>query len=125
MFSLLVDGLESRPTPPSGVKRQASVAKSNLDRVYREKQHLQNVVQSLRHYFLKLQVSTMDLWQKRMRGGKDCFRNRKSLRRNQNITSLAREIERTATKDKLYHFSTPGGQYNETEEKLRESELLH
>ena len=113
MFSLLGDGLKSRPTPPPGacnLKRQASVAKSNLDRVYREKQHLQNEVQSLRHYFLKLQVSTMDLWEKRMRGGKDCFRNRKSLRRNQNITSLAREIERTATKDKLYHFLTPGGQ---------------
>ena len=113
MFSLLGDGLKSRLTPPLGacnLKRQASVAKSNLDRVYREKQHLQNEVQSLRHYFLKRQVSAMDLWEKRSRGGKDCFRNRKSLRRNQNITSLAREIERTATKDKLYHFSTPGGQ---------------
>ena len=113
MFSLLGDGLKSRPTPPPGawnLKRQASVAKSDLDRVYREKQHLQNVVQSLRHYFLKRQVSAMDLWEKRSRGGKDCFRNRKSLRRNPNITSLAREIERTATKDKLYHFSTPGSQ---------------
>ena len=109
MFSLLGDGLESRPSkPPPGariLKRQASVVKSNLDRVYREKQHLQNEVDSLRRYFLKRRDSALDLRKKRSRGRKD--RIRKSFRRNQNITSLAREIGRTATKEKRYHFSTP------------------
>lgn len=56
MFSFLGDELESRPRkPPPGariIKRQALDVNSNPDRVYREKQYLQNKVESLPRYLM-------------------------------------------------------------------------
>lgn len=63
---------ESRPRKPAPgermLKRQASTVKSNLDRVCREKQHLQDEVESLRRYLLKRRDSAMDTRIKRSHG---------------------------------------------------------
>lgn len=65
-------GVESRSRkPPPGermLKRQASTVKSNLDRVCREKQHLQDEVESLRRYLLKRRDSAMEVKKRRSHG---------------------------------------------------------
>lgn len=124
------DDSESRPSkPPPGariLKRQASVVKSNLDRVCREKLHLQNEVESLRRYLLKRRDSAMDLRRKRSRG---------SLRKD-TASELENHLEGIKTLQALLGksdeqlrqtneiISRLEAVNNETEEKLRESELL-
>lgn len=124
------DGSESRPSkPPPGariLKRQASTVKSNLDRVSREKQHLQDEVESLRRYLLKRRDSAMDLTKKRSRG---------SLKRD-TASEVESHLEGIKTLQALLGksdeqlrqsneiISRLEAVNDETEEKLREYELL-
>lgn len=123
------NGVESRLwKPPPGerlLKRQASTVKSNLDRVCREKQHLQAEVESLRRYLLKRRDSAMEIRKKPSHG---------SLKRAaaevenhlEGIKTL--QILLTKSDEQLRQsneiISRLEAVNDETEEKLRDAEVL-
>lgn len=130
LFFIAADGLETRPSkPPPGarmLKRQASTVKSNLDRVCREKQHLQDEVESLRRYLLKRRDSAMDLRKKRSRGS---FRKDTASEVENHLEGiktlqalLGKSDDQLRQSNEI--ISRLEAVNDETEEKLRESELL-
>lgn len=124
------EGQEPKPRkPPPGariLKRQASTVKSNLDRVYREKQHLQEEVESLRQYLLKRRDSAMDLRRKRSRGSMRKDNALEVENRLEGIKTL--QVLLGKSDDQLRQsndiISRLEALNDETEEKLRDSELL-
>jgi len=123
------NGVESRlRKPPPGerlLKRQASTVKSNLDRVCREKQHLQAEVESLRRYLLKRRDSAMEIRKKPSHGSlkraaaevENHLEGIKTLQ-----TLLAKSDEQLRQSNEI--ISRLEAVNDETEEKLRDAEVL-
>lgn len=123
------NGVESRlRKPPPGerlLKRQASTVKSNLDRVCREKQHLQAEVESLRRYLLKRRDSAMEIRKKPSRGSlkraaaevENHLEGIKTLQ-----TLLAKSDEQLRQSNEIIFRLEAVN--DETEEKLRDAEVL-
>lgn len=122
-------GVDARPRiPPPGerlLKRQASTVKSNLDRVCRERQHLQDEVESLRRYLLKRRDSAMEIRKKRSHGSlnrtadevENHLEGIKTLQ-----TLLGKSDEQLRQSNEI--ISRLEAVNDETEEKLRDAELL-
>lgn len=107
------------------LKRQASTVKSNLDRVYREKQHLQDEVESLRRYLLKRRDSAMDLRKTRSRGSfkKDTAEVENHLEGIKTLQALLEKSDKQLRQSNEIIFRLEATN-DENEEKLRDSELL-
>lgn len=122
-------GVESRlRKPPPGeriLKRQASTVKSNLDRICREKQHLQDEVESLRRYLLKRRDSAMEVRKRRSHGSlkraaaevENHLEGIKTLQ-----TLLGKSDEQLRQSNEI--ISRLEAVNDDTEEKLRDAELL-
>lgn len=120
---------ESRPRKPAPgermLKRQASTVKSNLDRVCREKQHLQDEVESLRRYLLQRRDSAMDIRTKRSHGSlkrvtAEVDSHLEGIKTLQ--TLLGKSDDQLRQSNEI--ISRLEALNDETEEKLRDSELL-
>lgn len=121
--------MESRPRkPPPGeriLKRQASTVKSNLDRVCREKQHLQDEVESLRRYLLRRRDSAMEIRKKRSHGSltraaAEVENHLEGIKTLQAL--LGKSDEQLRQSNEI--ISRLEALNDETEEKLRDSKLL-
>lgn len=114
--------------PPPGeriLKRQASTVKSNLDRVCREKQHLQDEVESLRRYLLKRRDSAMEIRKKPSHGSlkraaAEVENHLEGIKTLQAL--LGKSDEQLRQSNEI--ISRLEAVNDETEEKLRDSELL-
>lgn len=123
------NGVELRlRKPPPGeriLKRQASTVKSNLDRVCREKQHLQDEVESLRRYLLKRRDSAMEIRKKPSHGSlkraaAEVENHLEGIKTLQAL--LGKSDEQLRQSNEI--ISRLEAVNDETEEKLRDSELL-
>lgn len=114
--------------PPPGeriLKRQASTVKSNLDRVCREKQHLQDEVESLRRYLLKRRDSAMEIRKNPSHGSlkraaAEVENHLEGIKTLQAL--LGKSDEQLRQSNEI--ISRLEAVNDETEEKLRDSELL-
>lgn len=122
-------GVESRPRkPPPGermLKRQASTVKSNLDRVCREKQHLQDEVESLRRYLLKRRDSAMEVKKRRSHGSlkraaAEVENHLEGIKTLQGL--LGKSDQQLRQSNEI--ISRLEAVNDETEDKLRDAELL-
>lgn len=123
------NGVELRlRKPPPGeriLKRQASTVKSNLDRVCREKQHLQDEVESLRRYLLKRRDSAMEIRKNPSHGSlkraaAEVENHLEGIKTLQAL--LGKSDEQLRQSNEI--ISRLEAVNDETEEKLRDSELL-
>ena len=128
-FFIVGEEQEARPRKPHPgariLKRQASTVKSNLDRVCREKQHLQEEVESLRRYLLKRRDSAMDLRKKRSRGSlkRDASELENHLEGIKTLQALLGKSDEQLRQSNDI-ISRLEAVNDETEEKLREAEVL-
>lgn len=138
LIFLILDDLQDENTgkvtvarprkPPPGermLKRQASTVKSNLDRVCRERQHLQDEVESLRRYLLKRRDSAMEIRKKRSHGSlkraaDEVENHLEGIKTLQALLGKSDEQLRQSN-EIISRLETVN---DETEEKLRDAELL-
>lgn len=125
-----LEGDSAQPSPPGNrvLKRKASTVKSNLERVYREKQHLEGEVESLRQCFSR----------SLRRGSVACIQRKQSVAgRKMSVVAMAdNQVEAIRTLQELLQradsklkesnakISRLEDKNAETDERLKESELL-